>query len=107
VRLEGGNNTHKTSASSVSSKPGAPETKHGQDGGKNCLHLSEMTWWTTEDELRSLLSAGPKPVRIRFLEHPTNGKSRGVAIIQFESNDAAQAAYEIIFGKYVFLKEDA
>lgn len=99
MRAEAPSGTRKADTASVPSKTAAG-TKPGQDSDKACLYLSDMTWWTTEDELRSLLSAGPKPVRIRFLEHPANGKSRGIALIQFEGSAAAQTAHDIMSGKY-------
>ncbi|KAH9884023.1 hypothetical protein F4778DRAFT_774853 [Xylariomycetidae sp. FL2044] len=64
-------------------------------GATNCLLMSELHWWTTDDEIRNWArSAGCEDElkEITFSEHKVNGKSKGQAYIEFTSQQAATAA---------------
>ncbi|KAI0019064.1 hypothetical protein F4780DRAFT_780770 [Xylariomycetidae sp. FL0641] len=64
-------------------------------GATNCLLLSELHWWTTDDEIRSWVrqaSCEDELKDITFSEHKVNGKSKGQAYLEFLSQQAATAA---------------
>ncbi|KAI0011376.1 hypothetical protein F4779DRAFT_615619 [Xylariaceae sp. FL0662B] len=64
-------------------------------GATNCLLLSELQWWTTDDEIRSWVrhaSCEDELKDITFSEHKVNGKSKGQAYLEFTSQQAATAA---------------
>ncbi|RVX70004.1 hypothetical protein B0A52_06175 [Exophiala mesophila] len=85
-------------------KPAAPQgvkRKESSDerqvdhGATNALMISDLHWWTTEDDIRGwLYDAGAEAELkdITFSEHKVNGKSKGQAYVDFSSLQAATAA---------------
>ncbi|KAI8959719.1 hypothetical protein F5Y11DRAFT_291653 [Daldinia sp. FL1419] len=64
-------------------------------GATSALLLSELQWWTTDDEIRGWIrqaSCEEELKDITFSEHKVNGKSKGQAYIEFASQQAATAA---------------
>ncbi|KAI1478278.1 hypothetical protein F4774DRAFT_411134 [Daldinia eschscholtzii] len=64
-------------------------------GATSALLLSELQWWTTDDEIRGWIrqaSCEDELKDITFSEHKVNGKSKGQAYIEFASQQAATAA---------------
>lgn len=58
------------------------------------LKMTELHWWTTEEDLRAFCSAANAESHLRdlsFGEHKINGKSRGEAYLEFDSAAAADA----------------
>ena len=64
------------------------------------IFVSNLQWWTTDVELERLASAAAAaPVAgLRFIEDKSCGKSRGMAIVDFPSPAAAQAAIQGLNG---------
>lgn len=63
------------------------------------LKLSELHWWTTEEDLRSFCAtAGVESelIDIAFGEHKINGKSRGEAYLEFSSREACSAVKKAV-----------
>ncbi|KAH9844741.1 RRM domain-containing protein, partial [Teratosphaeria destructans] len=63
-------------------------------GAMPSLKLSELHWWTTEEDLRGLCAqAGAEDElhEVAFGEHKINGKSKGEAYLEFSSPQAATA----------------
>lgn len=59
-----------------------------------------MTWWTSEDDLRSAFDdLSHRILQIQFLEHKPNGKSKGMAIVEFADVPTAELAKKCIEGK--------
>ncbi|KAL3466720.1 hypothetical protein BJX64DRAFT_215367 [Aspergillus heterothallicus] len=58
------------------------------------LLLSELHWWTTDDDIRSWVrdaSCEDELKDVTFSEHKVNGKSKGQAFLEFTSLPAASA----------------
>lgn len=68
------------------------------------LFISNLTWWTNEDDLRSLLgdNFGNRILSVHFIEHKPNGKSKGMAIVEFGEVDTAEMAKDRIEGKEIY-----
>ena len=57
------------------------------------LRLTELQWWTTEEDLRSYCAKAGVENQLKelsFGEHKINGKSRGEAYLEFDSSSAAE-----------------
>lgn len=64
-------------------------------GATNCLLLSDLNWWTTDDDIRGWVTHAlceDELKDITFSEHKVNGKSKGQAYLEFSSQQAATAA---------------
>ncbi|KAJ3176478.1 hypothetical protein HK101_010435, partial [Irineochytrium annulatum] len=64
--------------------------------GQRALYVTDLAWWTTDEELRLIAAdagvgdlLGAKD--IVFQEQKINGKSRGLAYLEFQTADAARA----------------
>jgi hypothetical protein len=81
--------SHKKSDSGRSVDPGATLA----------LMISELNWWTTDDDIRGWLKQGGCEEEIKeitFSEHKVNGKSKGQTYIEFGSLSAATTAKRLI-----------
>ncbi|KHN98673.1 RRM domain protein [Metarhizium album ARSEF 1941] len=65
----------------------------------SALMISELSWWTTDDDIRGWLRKADGEAEIKeltFSEHKVNGKSKGQAYIEFQSRQAATLAKRCI-----------
>ncbi|SPQ95721.1 unnamed protein product (mitochondrion) [Plasmodiophora brassicae] len=75
-------------------EPLAPEIASAPivDTGLKTIIVKNLQWWTSENDLRALLSSCGVISGIDFEAAVKNGKSLGVAMITFQSSDAALRA---------------
>jgi RNA recognition motif-containing protein len=90
----------RSSTSASASK--ATKTSAHQVSTPASLFISNLAWWTNEDDLMAAFEdTGNKIKNIQFLEHKANGKSKGIAIVEFIDEIAASQAREIANGKEI------
>ncbi|KAJ9620761.1 hypothetical protein H2204_012171 [Knufia peltigerae] len=68
-------------------------------GATNALMISDLNWWTTEDDIRGWTNEAGAEDELRditFSEHKVNGKSKGQVYVEFSSPQAATAAKHTI-----------
>ncbi|KAI0192814.1 hypothetical protein F4808DRAFT_362668 [Astrocystis sublimbata] len=68
-------------------------------GATNCLLISDLNWWTTDDAIRGWVANAASEEELKditFSEHKVNGKSKGQAYLEFTSQQAATAAKHAI-----------
>ncbi|ETN45583.1 uncharacterized protein HMPREF1541_09415 [Cyphellophora europaea CBS 101466] len=70
------------------------DERHIDSDATTALMVSDLHWWTTEDELRAWanqVNAETELREISFSEHKVNGKSKGQAYLLFQSAQSATA----------------
>lgn len=75
-------------------RKGESDERRIDAGATNALMLSDLHWWTTEDDIRSWANdagAEDELKDVTFSEHKVNGKSKGQAFVEFSSPQASTA----------------
>ena len=64
--------------------------------------VSNLTWWTNEDEVSEAFGEYGKSVtHLQILEFKSNGKSKGKAIVEFDTERTAASARKEADGKTI------
>ncbi|KAI8820101.1 uncharacterized protein EV422DRAFT_620504 [Fimicolochytrium jonesii] len=68
-------------------------------GGSRALLVSELSWWTTDDDIKLAISEAGVTEQLlanelSFSEHRVNGKSKGICYIPFQTQEATALAKE-------------
>ena len=72
-----------------------PDDRSAESGATTALLVSDLHWWTTEDDLRGWVNGADAEHDLKdiaFNEHKVNGKSKGQAYLEFHSTQSASAA---------------
>ncbi|VDM46525.1 unnamed protein product [Toxocara canis] len=85
--------THPTQAQSL---PALGVSNQNQGGRRYCCYIGNMTWWTTDVDLQTLiLSCGASDlIDIKFYENRNNGQSKGFALAVFGAESAVKTVME-------------
>lgn len=70
----------------------------GGGGGTTAVYVGGLHWWTTDAELDALCREYGELAGLRFFEDKGNGKSKGYALVEFTSADAATRCKEGLNG---------
>lgn len=63
------------------------------------IFVSNLQWWTSDIDLETECSKYGKVLNIRFIEDKSCGKSRGMAIVDMDTQEAVQACIDQMNGK--------
>ncbi|KAH0565513.1 hypothetical protein GP486_001087 [Trichoglossum hirsutum] len=77
----------------------APDNRPVEQGATSALFISDLHWWTTDDDIRGWINQAECEDELKditFSEHKVNGKSKGQAFVEFTSPQAATAAKQKI-----------
>ena len=96
----------KNEANSTVPKPDvandAPATNASEHGAAertgSSVYIANLQWWTTDADVERLCSTYGPVVNINFLAERSNGKSKGVALVEFADNLAAARCKEGLSG---------
>lgn len=78
-------------ATGIKRKDG-PDDRPVDPGATNALLIGELSWWTTDDEIRGWANeagAEDELKELTFHEQKVNGKSKGQVYLLFESSQAS------------------
>ena len=62
------------------------------------VYIANLQWWTTDADVERLCSTYGPVVNISFLAERSNGKSKGVALVEFSESQAAVRCKEGLSG---------
>ncbi|KAF3084946.1 hypothetical protein TWF225_006275 [Orbilia oligospora] len=71
-----------------------PDNRHVDVNATTALYISELNWWTTDDDIRGWIRQADCEDELKditFSEHKVNGKSKGVAFVEFTTTQASSA----------------
>lgn len=75
-----------------------PQPLPSGPAGSTGVYIGGLQWWTTDAELDALCRAYGELSGLRFFEDKANGKSKGYALAEFASADAALRCKEGLNG---------
>lgn len=66
---------------------------------KNKIYVGNLSYQTSEEDLRGLLASYGEVVDIRIIKDRDTGRSKGFGFVEFESKDAMNKAIEGLDGQ--------
>lgn len=71
----------------------------------NKLFVGNLSWTTTEDDLKTFFEQCGKVVSVKIVTDKNTGKSKGFGFVEMENGDAANAAIQELNGKQLLTRE--
>lgn len=68
--------------------------QNGTGAPTTSVYIGSLQWWTTDAQLEALCSEFGEVLQITTYEDKANGKSKGYALVEFATFEAAQACKE-------------
>ncbi|KAF3941343.1 hypothetical protein ABW19_dt0203804 [Dactylella cylindrospora] len=107
TNMEGTTNTNEsTKQESVPPQPPQnslkrkhPDNRPVDANATTALYISDLHWWTTDDDIRGWVKQADCEDELKditFSEHKVNGKSKGVAFVEFTTTQASSATKAMI-----------
>lgn len=81
-----------------SARGGKSQGNAGNSGGGTKVHCGNLSWDTSDDDLRQLLSTAGPLVMAEVAVHEDTGRSKGWGLVEFVSPSGAAQAVEILQG---------
>ncbi len=93
-QLTGASESRVDLASVISVAQDVPDDRPVETNATSALLIHEMEWWLSDEDIRNFDSSGQGQADIKditFSEHKVNGKSKGIAFVEFWSLQGATA----------------
>ncbi|KAF3917239.1 hypothetical protein AA313_de0200151 [Arthrobotrys entomopaga] len=102
TNMEGTTNTSETIKQDPPAQPAQqnslkrkhPDNRPVDVNATTALYVSDLNWWTTDDDIRGWIRQADCEDELKditFSEHKVNGKSKGVAFVEFTTTQGASA----------------
>jgi RNA recognition motif-containing protein len=62
------------------------------------VYIAQLQWWVTDEEIEAQCSAFGTVTGLKFIEDRTNGKSKGVVLVQFSDPESAARCKDQLHG---------
>uniref|UniRef100_A0A0K0FL73 RRM domain-containing protein n=1 Tax=Strongyloides venezuelensis TaxID=75913 RepID=A0A0K0FL73_STRVS len=76
-------------SSKIVTGPPNQQSSESYSGRRFCCYISNLTWWTTDDDLSEFVTQQgcETPLDIKFHEYKNNGQSKGFALLVFKNEN--------------------
>lgn len=64
----------------------------------SAVYIANLQWWTTDADVERLCTGYGQVATVQFLAERSNGKSKGVALVEFTDPQAATLCKEGLSG---------
>jgi len=91
------NNASDPAGQSKPAQYAGSDIEAGEQVGSS-VYVANLQWWTTDADVERLCSTYGDVVNINFLAERSNGKSKGVALLEFSDSQAAARCKEGLSG---------
>jgi RNA recognition motif-containing protein len=65
------------------------------------VHITDMSWYTTDIEVEAACSVFGKVINVKFFEDRSNGRSMGACAVEFNTMEEAKACIAGLGGKTI------
>eukprot|EP01025_Chloroclados_australasicus_P016711 TRINITY_DN18497_c0_g1_i3.p1 TRINITY_DN18497_c0_g1~~TRINITY_DN18497_c0_g1_i3.p1 ORF type:complete len:380 (-),score=80.51 TRINITY_DN18497_c0_g1_i3:306-1277(-) len=90
-----------TAGIGITTGPGSQSGGPGLPSQGASVYVANLSWWTTDEEIERICTEYGKVLEVTFFEEKANGKSKGVAQVQFSEAKAAMLCRDGLSGKMI------